>query len=177
MDGNDAWGPVAKELKRIGPVLEGSAAKVIGMSEEQIEYTIQKFADAAAFAKNCGFGMVVVHGGHGWLISQFLSPVQNTRTDRWGGSPENRVRFLVEVLDRVRKAVGPGFPIEVNRFDEIGCKKLTRVSIIKIRKYRTANRKYSSEPSPKRLMIWRGKSWKARKEVRDTIPATVSASR
>ncbi|MBQ1399861.1 MAG: FAD-dependent oxidoreductase [Lachnospiraceae bacterium] len=113
MDGNDAWGPVAKELKRIGPVLEGSAAKVVGMSEEQIEYTIQKFADAAAFAKNCGFGMVVVHGGHGWLISQFLSPVQNTRTDRWGGSPENRVRFLVEVLDRVRKAVGPGFPIEV----------------------------------------------------------------
>ena len=56
--------------------------------------------------------MVMVHGGHGWLINQFLSPYFNHRTDEYGGPLENRVRFAKEVLDSVRKAVGPGFPIE-----------------------------------------------------------------
>lgn len=56
--------------------------------------------------------MVMVHGGHGWLINQFLSPYFNKRTDKYGGSLENRVRFAQEVLDSIRKAVGPGFPIE-----------------------------------------------------------------
>ena len=56
--------------------------------------------------------MIMVHGGHGWLINQFLSPYFNKRTDKYGGSLENRVRFAQEVLDSVRKAVGPGFPIE-----------------------------------------------------------------
>ena len=83
------------------------------MTEEQIWYTIDKYAKAAAFAKECGFGMVMVHGGHGWLLSQFLSPALNTRTDKWGGaSVENRARLAVEILKAVRKAVGPGFPIE-----------------------------------------------------------------
>ncbi len=54
----------------------------------------------------------MVHGGHGWLINQFLSPYFNHRTDEYGGPLENRVRFAKEVLDSVRKAVGPGFPIE-----------------------------------------------------------------
>lgn len=56
--------------------------------------------------------MIMVHGGHGWLINQFLSPYFNKRNDKYGGSLENRVRFAKEVLDSVRKAVGPGFPIE-----------------------------------------------------------------
>jgi NADPH-dependent 2,4-dienoyl-CoA reductase/sulfur reductase-like enzyme len=63
-------------------------------------------------AKRAGFEMIMVHGGHGWLINQFLSPYFNHRTDEYGGSLENRVRFAREVLDSVRAAVGEGFPIE-----------------------------------------------------------------
>jgi len=83
------------------------------MPEEMIEATIERFADAAAFLKSCGFGMVTVHMGHGWGLSQFLSSKVNTRRDRWGGSLENRCRMPVAVLDAIRKRVGPGFPIEV----------------------------------------------------------------
>ena len=56
--------------------------------------------------------MIMVHGGHGWLINQFLSPYFNKRIDEYGGSLENRCRFAVEVLKAVREGVGPGFPIE-----------------------------------------------------------------
>ena len=84
------------------------------MPEDIILYTIEKYAKGAAFAKACGFGMVTVHGGHGWLISQFLSPITNTRRDKWGGPDiENRARLAVEVLKAIRKAVGPNFPIEM----------------------------------------------------------------
>ncbi|MBR3555929.1 MAG: FAD-dependent oxidoreductase [Oscillospiraceae bacterium] len=83
------------------------------MPEELIEATIARFADAAAFFKSCGFGMVTVHMGHGWGLSQFLSSKVNTRTDRWGGSLENRCRMPVAVLDAIRRRVGPAFPIEV----------------------------------------------------------------
>ena len=101
----DAWGPVECEL-------EGRIVKP--MSEEMIEETIGKYADAAALAKRAGFGMILIHAGHGWLLQQFLSPRLNTRTDRWGGPAiENRARFAVSVCDAVRRAVGPGFPIEV----------------------------------------------------------------
>lgn len=83
------------------------------MPEEMILRIIQKFADGARTAKALGFGMVMVHGGHGWLISQFLSRQLNTRKDCWGGSdPENRTRLAIEILKAVRSAVGPGFPIE-----------------------------------------------------------------
>jgi 2,4-dienoyl-CoA reductase-like NADH-dependent reductase (Old Yellow Enzyme family)/thioredoxin reductase len=83
------------------------------MPEELIEATIARFADAAAFFKSCGFGMVTVHMGHGWGLSQFLSSKVNTRRDRWGGSLENRCRMPIAVLDAIRKRVGPAFPIEV----------------------------------------------------------------
>ena len=84
------------------------------MPEDIIWYTIEKYAKGAAFVKSCGFGMVTLHGGHGWLISQFLSPSLNTRKDKWGGPDiENRSRLAVEILKAVRKAVGPGFPIEM----------------------------------------------------------------
>ncbi len=83
------------------------------MPEEMIWRIVGKFASAAAFLKSIGFGMVMVHAGHGWLLHQFLSPKINTRTDKWGGeSIENRTRFLLAVLDAIREAVGPGFPIE-----------------------------------------------------------------
>ncbi len=104
-DGNQAYGPVE--------YTDENGRHVLAMTDEIIAMTIDKFAKAAALSKKCGFGMVTVHGGHGWLISQFVSPISNTRTDRWGGSIENRCRFPVAICDAIRKAVGPGFPIEI----------------------------------------------------------------
>ena len=98
-----------------GPVecIDRDGRHVQEMPEEIIERVIGKFASAAKFLKSIGFGMVMVHAGHGWLLHQFLSPKINTRTDKWGGpSIENRTRFLIAVLDAIREAVGPGFPIE-----------------------------------------------------------------
>jgi 2,4-dienoyl-CoA reductase-like NADH-dependent reductase (Old Yellow Enzyme family) len=104
MDGNTIYGPVEGEYNGI---------PVRAMTEDVIEETIGLYARAAAYAKQCGFGMVTVHAGHGWLLTQFLSPKVNTRTDKWGGSPENRARLPVEVFKAIRKACGPNFPIEV----------------------------------------------------------------
>ena len=100
-----AYGPVECEL---------DGRIVLPMDEAIIERTIRKFAEGAALAKRCGFGMVTIHAGHGWLLHQFLSPITNTRTDKWGGSDiENRARLTVEVCKAIRKAVGPAFPIEI----------------------------------------------------------------
>ena len=100
----EAYGPVEMEL---------SGRLIKEMPESMIEATIAKFAEAAATAKECGFGMIMIHMGHGWGLHQFLSPSLNTRKDKWGGSLENRCRYPVAVCQAVRKAVGPGFPIEV----------------------------------------------------------------
>ncbi|MFU2314554.1 NAD(P)/FAD-dependent oxidoreductase [Rahnella sp. PCH160] len=77
-----------------------------------IKEIVDAYGEKALLAKRAGFEMVMVHGGHGWLINQFLSPWFNKRTDCYGGSRENRVRFAIEVLDSIRKAVGENFPIE-----------------------------------------------------------------
>ncbi len=87
--------------------------QVYEMSEEQILYAADKYAEAAANAKTYGFDMVMIHGGHGWLVHQFLSPITNQRTDKWGGSDENRMRFMLLVVDKVREAVGKNFPIDI----------------------------------------------------------------
>jgi 2,4-dienoyl-CoA reductase-like NADH-dependent reductase (Old Yellow Enzyme family)/thioredoxin reductase len=83
------------------------------MSEEKILSTIAAYAKAARFAQACGFGMVTVHGGHGWLPQQFFSPYYNFRRDRWGGSAENRARFAVAVCDAIHDACGKNFPVEI----------------------------------------------------------------
>lgn len=83
------------------------------MTEEQIYDIAKKFGEAAATAKACGFDMVMIHMGHGWLLHQFISEMTNHRTDRWGGSFENRMRFPLLVVDEVRAAVGRAFPIDV----------------------------------------------------------------
>ena len=83
------------------------------MTREVMDLVTKKFADAAAFAKRCGFGMVTLHGGHGWMLHQFMSPTTNHRTDEYGGSFENNMRFPLEVIRAVREAVGPRFPIEI----------------------------------------------------------------
>ena len=81
------------------------------MSDEDIEAIISDFTAAAQRAVEAGFDAVQLHGAHGYLMSQFLSPITNRRQDRWGGSLENRHRFHLEVVSRIRKAVGPDFPI------------------------------------------------------------------
>ncbi|MCQ2226609.1 MAG: NAD(P)/FAD-dependent oxidoreductase [Bacteroidales bacterium] len=86
---------------------------VKGLSKEQIADIVKSYADAAVLCRRAGYEMIMVHAGHGWLIQQFLSPYQNHRTDEYGGSLENRVRFAREVLTAIRNAVGPGFPIEL----------------------------------------------------------------
>jgi len=80
------------------------------LENEEIDRIIDKYANAAARAKNAGFDMVELHGGTGYLLSQFLSPRTNKRTDEYGGILENRQRFALEVLTRVKAAVGV-FPV------------------------------------------------------------------
>jgi 2,4-dienoyl-CoA reductase-like NADH-dependent reductase (Old Yellow Enzyme family)/thioredoxin reductase len=82
------------------------------MDEELIGRAIQNFADAVYRCQFAGFNMIMLHGAHGHLLSQFVSPYSNKRTDRWGGSLENRARFPLAVLDAIRKKCGPGLIIE-----------------------------------------------------------------
>ncbi|MBN1629972.1 MAG: FAD-dependent oxidoreductase [Thermoleophilia bacterium] len=86
---------------------------VPAMPEEVIEETIEAFGNAAAYAKFCGFGMVTIHAGHGWLLNQFMDPNVNDRKDKWGGSLENRCRFLLEIVKTIRKTCGSDYPIDV----------------------------------------------------------------
>jgi len=81
------------------------------MTDEEIEGIIDDFAAAAVRVRAAGFDGVQLHGAHGYLMSQFASPLYNRRTDRWGGSAENRRRFHLEVVRRIRKAVGNDYPL------------------------------------------------------------------
>lgn len=83
------------------------------LREDEIEELIARFANAAGTAKKSGFTGVQIHGAHGYLISQFLSPKHNQRTDRWGGSLQNRMRFVLSVYDAIRAKVGPTFPVGI----------------------------------------------------------------
>ncbi|MDH4581227.1 NADH:flavin oxidoreductase/NADH oxidase family protein [Pseudomonas sp. BN415] len=83
------------------------------LDEVEIAALIQRFARTAALAEQAGFSGVQVHAAHGYLLSQFLSPLSNRREDRWGGSIENRARLLLEVVKAVRAAVSPGFCVAV----------------------------------------------------------------
>jgi 2,4-dienoyl-CoA reductase-like NADH-dependent reductase (Old Yellow Enzyme family) len=100
-----------------GMPAKGPSAGAAGQAESRemtlgdIEETIRGFADAAVRAKAAGCDAVQLHGAHGYLISQFLSPFFNKRTDGYGGTIGNRSRFAVEVLQAVRRAVGADFPV------------------------------------------------------------------
>ena len=107
--GHKIYGPVESE----SPGAFGQPIHAYAMDDEIIRRTIRKHAEAAAFAKACGFGMITLHGGHGWLLHQFMSPITNTRTDEWGGSFEKRMRFPLAVIRAIRDAVGSAFPIEI----------------------------------------------------------------
>lgn len=102
--GHKAYGPSDMEMP---------AGHVYEMPVDLIHEIVEAYGKAARLVKDCGFDMVQIHAAHGWLFSQFLSPVYNQRTDEYGGSLENRARFFLESVDAVRKSCGPRFPIEV----------------------------------------------------------------
>ncbi|MEP2735950.1 MAG: NADH:flavin oxidoreductase/NADH oxidase family protein [Erythrobacter sp.] len=89
----------------------GQFGKPSPLSKEEIADLVQRWAMASKACQDAGFTGVQIHGAHGYLISQFLSPRVNLRTDEYGGSLENRARFLLEIVAAVRAAVGPEFPI------------------------------------------------------------------
>lgn len=94
------------------------------MTQDDIERTIEAFAQAARRVKESGFDAVQIHGGHGYLVNGFLNPHTNRRSDRWGGSLENRMRFVSEIYSRSRKLVGDNFPIliKVSAYDHMAKK-------------------------------------------------------
>lgn len=89
------------------------------MTGDDIERVAADFAAAARLARAAGFDAVEVHAGHGYLLSQFLSPYTNRRRDEWGGGPEGRLKFPALVVRRVREALGPDVPVlvKMNLFD------------------------------------------------------------
>lgn len=101
------------KYKPYGPMHEFTpeGVEVFQLTEPMIEELAESFGHCAARAKQAGFEMLMVHAGHGWLLSQFISPT-NRRDDQYGGSLENRMRFPIMALKAIRQAVGPGFPIE-----------------------------------------------------------------
>ena len=88
------------------------------MTDEDIESIINAFGHAARRVQEAGFDGVQIHGAHGYLVSQFLSPIGNRRNDKWGGSLENRMRFAVEITRAMKKEVGPDFPLMI----KLGCR-------------------------------------------------------
>ena len=98
------WGPSDR--------FRDDGVPVRGLSLELIDDIVASYGKVAALAQRAGFEMITVHGAHGWLINQFLSPRFNERKDEYGGSLENRCRFAIQILQSIRKAVGPFMPIE-----------------------------------------------------------------
>lgn len=81
------------------------------MTSDEIDSVVEAYANAAGRAQQAGFDAVQIHGAHGYLISQFLSPFTNRRTDAWGGNLDGRMRFLAAVCEAVRGKVGPDYPV------------------------------------------------------------------
>lgn len=98
-------------------VMEKLLAPTEAMSEADIADTIAAFARSAANAKAVGFDAIAIHGAHGYLIDAFIWQGSNQRTDQWGGSLDNRLRFGVEVLKAIRAAIGAELPI-IYRFSQ-----------------------------------------------------------
>jgi 2,4-dienoyl-CoA reductase-like NADH-dependent reductase (Old Yellow Enzyme family) len=105
------WGPSAvavelgKHSKRFG--------RPVAMTEGQIGATVERFATTAGLAEHAGFDGVEVHAAHGYLLSQFLSPLVNARDDQWGGPLENRARLLLDAVRAIRGTVSPSFAVAV----------------------------------------------------------------
>ena len=83
------------------------------LEDSEVQALVQRFGVAAGVVKRAGFSGVQIHGAHGYLVSQFLSPHHNTRSDAWGGTAQKRRHFVLEVYRAMREAVGPAFPIGI----------------------------------------------------------------
>jgi len=105
--------PVAPSAIALENGLEKGFNKPRALTESEIFDIIKKFATAARLSKASGFTGVQIHGAHGYLVSQFLSSRHNQRQDQWGGSLQNRMRFVLEVYNAIRKEVGDAFPIGI----------------------------------------------------------------
>jgi 2,4-dienoyl-CoA reductase-like NADH-dependent reductase (Old Yellow Enzyme family) len=105
--------PVAPSAIALTRGLEKGFNKPRALTEEEILVIIKKFATSAKLAQECGFTGVQIHGAHGYLVSQFLSPRHNKREDQWGGSLENRMRFVLAIYTAIREQVGAEFPIGI----------------------------------------------------------------
>ena len=107
--------PFGPGQEAIGPIETTNLAgvKVRPMNEDDMARIARDFAVSATYMQKAGFDGVLIHGGHGFLFTQFLSPLMNTRTDSYGGSLENRARFPLQILKAVREAVGPDFLVEL----------------------------------------------------------------
>jgi 2,4-dienoyl-CoA reductase-like NADH-dependent reductase (Old Yellow Enzyme family)/thioredoxin reductase len=106
--------PIAPSVmtSQLHEALLGRSIDVQVMSKELIEQVIDNYGQAALRVKKAGFDMCLLHGGHGWLLAQFTSPRTNLRTDEYGGALENRARFPLRVISRIRELCGPEFAIE-----------------------------------------------------------------
>lgn len=97
--------------------LEGEVAKAFNtpkaLSNKEILQIIQRFATTARLAKKVGFTGVQIHGAHGYLVNQFLSSRHNNRSDNWGGTLENRMRFVLDIYHAIRNEVGRDFPVAI----------------------------------------------------------------
>lgn len=118
--GRQAMEAINNELKAPSavPLKLGGRKKVTkkipqALTDAEIIAIIEAFGNTSLILKEAGFSGVQIHGAHGYLVSQFLSPHANIRTDRWGGNLENRSRFVVEVYREIRKQVGADFPIGI----------------------------------------------------------------
>ncbi len=107
--------PFGPDQEAIGPVETTNLAgvKVRAMTEDDMVRIAKDFAVAATYMQKAGFDGILIHGGHGFIFTQYLSPLMNTRTDGYGGSLENRAKFPLMILKAVREAVGPDFLVEL----------------------------------------------------------------
>lgn len=105
--------PVAPSAIELKPPLNKLFNQPRALTEAEIYELIERFAYAAKVSKDSGFTGVQIHGAHGYLVSQFLSPRHNQRTDQWGGTLENRMRFVSKVYQAIRKEVGNQFPVSI----------------------------------------------------------------
>lgn len=120
-----------KKLQRKRPIAPSRVLNMVGllyglfftqeMDKQLMQEVANSYAKTARIMKECGFDAVELHFGHGYLLSQFISPITNKRKDEYGGSIENRMRYPIEVLNAVRQAVGPDFPIlaKITMYDDL----------------------------------------------------------
>ncbi|MBI2568864.1 MAG: NADH:flavin oxidoreductase/NADH oxidase family protein [Candidatus Schekmanbacteria bacterium] len=105
--------PVAPSAVPLGAGLDRVFALPRALTDAEIREIIERFGRSAELAQRAGFTGVQIHGAHGYLVSQFLSPLHNRRDDDWGGSAENRRRFVLEVYKTMRSAVGNSYPVAI----------------------------------------------------------------